>query len=360
MTDRFPDPPRRPRLPALLAPFALLALSVPAACTSIDRIAATPVMASAETDAMTGTGDKADDPAIWVHPTDPAQSRILGTNKDDGLHVYDLSGRELQTLPIGQLNNVDLVDGLAAASNDEIGAISWFAIDPVSGAVSHVIDTPVERVEPYGFCLGRAGGALTAAVTYKDGTVELWAPVLNEGRVTGARLTRTVTLADQLEGCVFDPGQDRLFIGEEAFGIWSLDLSDPTSAPVLVDSIAAGNGLVEDTEGLTIWAGAGGTGYLVASAQAADRYVVYDRAPPHAVRGVFSIAGNAAAGIDAVTHTDGIAVTAAPLPGYPRGLFVAQDDGNPASGVDQNFKLVDWQAVETALDLDPIAPAGGN
>jgi 3-phytase len=32
--------------------------------------------------------------------------------------------------------------------------------------------------------------------------------------------------------------------------------------------------------------------------------------------------------------------------------LVVQDDGNPESGVDQNFKLVDWRAVSDSLALD--------
>lgn len=40
----------------------------------------------------------ADDPAIWVNPSDPTQSLIFGTLKDGGLQVYDLKGRVRQTV----------------------------------------------------------------------------------------------------------------------------------------------------------------------------------------------------------------------------------------------------------------------
>ncbi|MCI4646326.1 MAG: phytase, partial [Hyphomonadaceae bacterium] len=139
------------------------------------------------------------------------------------------------------------------------------------------------------------------------------------------------------------------FIGEEEHGIWSLDLSDPASAPVSVDTIAAGNGLVMDVEGLSIWAGPEGTGYLVASAQAADRYVVYDLTPPHAPLGIFKVAGSEDGSVDAVSHTDGLDITSAPLPGYPAGLLVVQDDANPTKSRDQNFKLVNWAVILDAL-----------
>ncbi|KAK0357597.1 hypothetical protein LTR94_038840, partial [Friedmanniomyces endolithicus] len=43
-------------------------------------------------------GDAADDPAIWVNPLDASKSRILGSNKKQGLLVYDLDGRQTQFL----------------------------------------------------------------------------------------------------------------------------------------------------------------------------------------------------------------------------------------------------------------------
>jgi myo-inositol-hexaphosphate 3-phosphohydrolase len=34
-----------------------------------------------ETEAVPSRGDAADDPAIWIHPDNPAQSLVLGTDK---------------------------------------------------------------------------------------------------------------------------------------------------------------------------------------------------------------------------------------------------------------------------------------
>ena len=56
-----------------------------------------------------------DDPAIWIHPTDRAQSLVIGTDKDtDGaLYVYDLDGKIVTR--VGDLkrpNNVDVAYGL--------------------------------------------------------------------------------------------------------------------------------------------------------------------------------------------------------------------------------------------------------
>ncbi len=335
-------------LSVLSASVAALALG---ACAS-DPIIAVPVPAVVETAPMMGVGDRADDPAVWVNPVDGAKSLILGTNKEEGLYVYGLDGRELQKLPVGRLNNIDVRGVVAVGSNDETEALSWFSID-ADATVAHMGDTPTNKVEPYGICAGVVDGVYLAAPTYKDGMVQIWAADgdAEPGTVT-AQLVRTVQLGGQLEGCVFDDAEKRLFIGEEEHGIWSLDLSDPESVPVSVDTIAAGNGLVMDVEGLSLWIGEeAGAGYLVASAQAKDRFVVYDRLPPHAVVGVVTVAPSVDGAIDAVTHTDGLDIVSAALPGYPKGVMVVQDDGNPESGVDQNFKVVDWRAIEAALGI---------
>ena len=240
---------------------------------------------------------------------------------------------------------------VTVASNDETNSLSWFRKGADGGPLVHVGDTPTGKLGPYGVCAGMIGGVYHAGATYKDGLVQLWR-IDNDGQGTvEASLARTVQLGGQLEGCVFDDELATLFIGEEEHGVWSLDLSNPQSNPQSVDTIAAGNGLVMDVEGMSLWLGKNGGGYLVVSAQAADRFVVYDRAAPHAVRGVIRIVGSADGAIDGVSHTDGLDVTSAPLPGYPRGILVVQDDGNPASGVDQNFKIVDWADVEAALGL---------
>ncbi|MBL4878688.1 MAG: phytase [Hyphomonas sp.] len=338
-------------------PVAALLLS---ACATepvqqIYAIDTAPIPAAVETAPMTGTGDKADDPAVWVNLANPAASLVLGTNKDEGLHVYNLAGEELQFLDVGRVNNVDLRGDVAVASNDETNAISWFTIDSATATVSHIGDTPTLKDEPYGICAGRVGTTYYAMPTYKDGMAQIWSvqtDMLSEGPELVAEIQVGQFGQLQLEGCVFDEANGQVFLGEEEHGVWKLDLTDWTVAPISVDTIAAQNGLVADVEGMDIWAGQNGEGYLVVSSQAADRFVVYDLKAPHAPRGVFTVTANADGSIDAVTHTDGLDVNSAPLPGFPKGILVVQDDGNPASGVDQNFKLVDWSLVEAALGLD--------
>lgn len=348
--------PKSARSPALALLLLSAGCALPVAIVDGQQF----IPASRETAPAGPRGDAADDPAIWHHPEDAARSLILGTNKQEGLVVYALDGSEVARLPIGRINNVDLrqdpngLHDFAIASNDQVNAISVFRIERASGAVTHTGDIPTGRNEPYGICQGQQDGAALAGVTYKDGTVEIWELSLAPEAPTG-RLRGSLRLGSQPEGCVFDEANGYLFIGEEARGLWRATYLD-TSLPLhLVDETGSGTGLVADVEGVSIWRGAAGEGWLIVSAQEEDRFVVYDRKAPHAHRGSFSVVADAPARIDGVTHTDGLDVYSGALPGFPRGVLVVQDDGNPRSGQNQNFKLVDWATVETALNLPVLA-----
>ena len=74
------------------------------------------VEAKYETDANGGDGD---DPAIWISPVSPDQSRILTTTKSEdgaGLAVFDLQGKQLQHIEAGEPNNVDVIYGFKAGN----------------------------------------------------------------------------------------------------------------------------------------------------------------------------------------------------------------------------------------------------
>ena len=60
-----------------------------------------------------------DDPAIWIHPSDPSKSLILGTDKTEavgGVYVFGLDGALRQSLtPLDRPNNIDVEYGFATA-----------------------------------------------------------------------------------------------------------------------------------------------------------------------------------------------------------------------------------------------------
>jgi 3-phytase len=342
-------------LRALLAAIALAPLC---ACATVNMgPPPTLVTPFAET-APVGTGeDAADDPAIWVNAANPAASLVFGTDKKAGVYGYDLSGRQVQAIPRGLPNNADLrqqvdmgngpVDVMGASDRAD-GTLALFGIDHTTGAAEWRSGTPTQRTEPYGFCMGNDEHGFIAIITYKDGVIQVWR--LEGGRPVPKAEWR-LSGASESEGCVIDEDNHAVFVSEENVGFWRITYSGVAeTGRTLIDRINSGSGLVADVEGATLWRGPNGGGYVIVSSQTADRYMVYDRQAPNALRGSFRIAPSADGAVDGVSHTDGIDATSTPLgPNLPRGLFVAQDDANPGST--QNFKLVDWREIERALNL---------
>ncbi len=55
-------------------------------------------------------GDAADDPAVWIHPQEPELSLILGTDKQGGLHTYNMDGSAHELVSdAARPNNVDVL-----------------------------------------------------------------------------------------------------------------------------------------------------------------------------------------------------------------------------------------------------------
>lgn len=332
----------------------LLALSSQLMGFSGDR-----VTASVETEPVANRGDAADDPAIWVHPTEPTLSTIIGTDKKTGgLAVYDLDGRQIQFVKMSGVNNVDLREGfpldrervsLVLASNPKSQTIEVFRVDLGSRQLRHVIANGNRSdFKVWGICLYRSAntGRYYAFSIGKGGQIEQW-EIMPEGASVTLKRVRAFNLGGDSEACVVDDKMGVVYVGEEEKGIWRFG-AEPNSGNDgrLVDTAKRWSGpLRADVEGLTVYDAGQDRGYLIASSQGNDSFVVYDRSS-NAYIGTFEIHGGR---VDGVSNTDGIEVTHRALgPEFPYGLFVAQDDTNQDSYFRkklQNFKLVPWEAI---------------
>lgn len=311
------------------------------------------VVAAVETEPVNTGGDSADDATLWVNASDPSQSLVIGTNKKSGLGVYDLSGKEIQFVRDGQMNNVDHRDGfllagqptsIVTASNRTDNSIAIYRINAATRRLETVSSAPLDTIEAYGLCMYKSGktGKLYYFVTSKQGVVQQY-ELFESGKSVAAKKVREIKVGTQVEGCVADDELGQLYIGEEDVGIWKYQAEpDGGSARTKVDGVGRNGHLVADVEGLTIAYEADGKGYLIASSQGNDTFVIYRRESDNAyVKSFRIVAGDK---IDAVTNTDGIHVTTANLgPLFPRGVFIAQD-GADDKGT-QNFKLVPWQSI---------------
>lgn len=323
------------------------------------------VMPTVETAPVDDYGDAADDPAIWVHPTDPSQSIIIGAQKKRGLYVYDLAGKTLQVVADGRMNNVDLRHGfqlgnsvvaLVAASNRTDKSLAIYKVNPTTRRLERATRTalPTGLRDPYGLCMYRSkkSGKTYVFVNDSDGGVYRQWELVPDGDQVGAALVREFTVGSQAEGCAADDETGALYIAEEDVGLWRY-LAEPDGADhrVQIDTTARGH-LRADVEGIAIYYGAGTAGYLIVSNQGNDNYAVYRRDGDNAFVGHFAVAANPPLGIDGASETDGLDVISAPLgAAFPHGLFIAQDGRNIAPAERQNFKLVPWERIATALAL---------
>jgi len=317
------------------------------------QVATVDVPAAGQTAAVaTANADAADDPAIWRNPRAPGKSLIVATDKKAGLNVYALNGDLLSSYPAGRVNNVDLrqvgrrVIVVASDRNDKAnGKLAVFELDTRGGKLLPIGVLPVGPGEAYGVCLSKpARGALTAFLVVKAGDIHQ--VELGLGSVPTATVVRTMKLATQSEGCVVDDRTATLYVGEEDVGIWKFGARKTDPVESVSVAKADGQRLVIDTEGLAIAPEGTRGGYLIASSQGDNAYAVW-RLSDLSYAGRFRIAPHGPIG--GTSETDGIEANTGSFPGYPGGVFVAQDGDNlPAA---QNFKLVRWADVKKALKL---------
>lgn len=351
----------RPRL--VLAIVACLG-AAPAAFAEESQIPVFEVPAIAETAAAQQQGDAADDAEIWRNAASPEQSRIFATDKKSGLMVLDLTGKMVEFFGVGRLNNVDLRDGwiaggeskvLVAASDRTQLGISFFLLDPKSLAVSHQAGSFVAAGlgDPYGLCLyrSRKDRRLHAFVIGKDGEVRQFALEPGAAGEVKSSLVRSFAVGSIAEGCVADDRTGFLYIAEEMRGIWRYG-AEPGDSPEGRSLLVAVDGadIIADIEGLTLAPAGESGGHLVASIQGNSTFALLTL-PEGKLTARFRVPADPDRGIDAVTGTDGVALTVGDFgPGLPAGLFVVQDDDN--DGAAQNFKLVSWAAVLAKLGAD--------
>ena len=311
------------------------------------------VVPSVETAA---SGGEEDDVAIWIHPTDTSQSKVIGTVKtsSNSLKVYNLIGEIVQSVAVPSVNNVDLrynfeVSGVRSAilagSNRNTNSIALYGIDPQTGFLTNVAARTITTgIAIYGCAMyvSPVSGKYFVFVSSESGQVQQWELFDNHNGKVDAIQVRSFAVGSRVEGIVADDELGTLFIGEENVGIWKYS-AEPNGGTTRtrVDTTGSGGYIAADVEGLTIYYASDGTGYLLASSQGSDDFSVYRREESNEYLGDFKLV--AGGGIDAVSNTDGIDVTNFSLGSqFPQGMFVAQDNND-------NFKFVNWNAITAAF-----------
>lgn len=317
-----------------------------------------------ETDPAHHTGDHADDVAVWIHPTDPAQSLIVGDDKAGGVIAWGLDGKELQYLDgAKRMNNIDLrynfalggeTVALVGVNNATDSAVTFYKVNAGTRALEPAGSVALSRSGPYGGCMYRnpTTKKLHWFVNWSSGIVEQWELTGTSGSVSGT-LVRSIEVGSQTEGCVADDELGYFYVAEEDVAIWKYGAeSTAGDTRTEVDHTGAGShaGLVPDIEGLALYYKSDATGYLMVSDQETSEVHVYLREGNNDYVGKFRV--GASGGIDEVSLTDGLEVSNFALgPAFPQGLLIVHD-GENAGGSDSNHKLVPWPSVASVFGLD--------
>ncbi|HEY9664524.1 MAG TPA: phytase, partial [Allocoleopsis sp.] len=164
----------------------------------------------------------------------------------------------------------------------------------------------------------------------------------------------------QFEGMVVDRESGYLYAAQEQRGIWKFQAEpDAATEGDLIEAVKPeGDVLTADAEGLTIYYGANGTGYLLASSQGDSSFAVFTREGSNDYLGSFVIDD----GEDGVAESDGADVINVSLgEQFPNGLLVVHDGSNEPTEVsldeggeeiqnfNTNFKFVAWEDVANAF-----------
>jgi 3-phytase len=313
----------------------------------------------------------ADDPAIWVHPKDPARSLIIGTDKHEatgGLYVFDLQGKIVQKItPLDRPNNVDVLQGgslggrridLAVATERIQEKLKIYSINQetgeltdVSGETKILQDQQGEARRPMGIALWRrpSDGAIYAFVSPKTGpkngyVVQYQLKPAKEGKVDVEFVRRLGTFSGvdaegngEIEALVADPKGGFLYFSDERAGIKKVP-ADPRSKGQ--ETIFGQDLYRGDREGLAVIE-VGRSRYLLSSDQieGGSRLFVWEiggRTPKRVA--IIETPSDETDGLEAKTNPFG--------PDFPEGILVMMNSK------DKNFLLFSLAEVKRAIQAN--------
>lgn len=298
-----------------------------------------------------------DDPAIWIHPTDPSKSLIVGTDKEDGggLYVYDLDGKIVnKVLGLKRPNNVDLEYGLklkgkstdfvvtTERNGGTVRVYSFPELKPIDNGGIKVFEGE-EKADPMGVAIYKrpSDGAIFAIVGRKDGPSGsyLWQYRVQDDGTGNVKFTKVRAFANysgefEIEAIAVDDALGYVYCSDEGVGIRKY-YADPEKGN---DELAffGQDDFGRDMEGISIYTMPDGTGYILVSDQQVGTFNIYARegtaGDPHNHKLIKTVEVS-------TLESDGSDITSVALgPKFPNGLFVAMS-------TDKTFHFYDWADI---------------
>ncbi len=305
--------------------------------------------------------DDSDDPAIWLHPTDPGKSLVLGTDKAGILFVFNLDGEILKSISdegMARLNNVDVEYGMllggkqvdiAMVTDRDGGRLHAFTVPDFNridnGGFEAFAGTGQQR--PMGMALYKRqrDGAIFAIVSRKEGPsgAYLWQYQLHDDGSGSLRLEKVREFGEfsgvdeagegEIEAVAVDDELGYVYYSDELYGIHKYH-ADPEAPEANRELALFGtDGFKSDREGISIYKVDSATGYILVSDQDASQFRVFtregspDNPHDHQLVKVIDVS---------TIDSDGCEATSVSLGDkFQHGLFVAMSD-------DKTFQFYSW------------------
>lgn len=298
-----------------------------------------------------------DDPAIWIHPTDPEKSLVIGTDKEEGggLYVFDLDGKIVnKVIGLHRPNNVDLGYGLklkgkstdfvitTERNNGTVRIFSFPDLKPIDNGGIAVFEGEEER-DPMGVTLytrpsDKAIFAIVGRKTGPSGSY-LWQYRMQDDGTGNVKLTKVRAFGEfsgikEIEALAVDHELGYVYCSDEGVGIRKY-YADPEKGN---DELAffGQDDFGRDMEGISIYTMPDGTGYILVSDQQVGTFNIYARegtaGDPHNHKLIKTVEVS-------TLESDGSDITSVALgPKFPNGLFVAMS-------TDKTFHFYDWADI---------------
>lgn len=244
-----------------------------------------------------------DDPAIWYNSANPAQSLIIGTDKnaDGGLYVFNLDGKIIADKVVKGLkrpNNVDIAYGLilngqktdiAVTTERMTHKLRIFSLPdmkPVDngGLEMFTGENGFEYRDLMGIATYTAkDGKIYAIVGRKNGPKQggyLWQYLLTDNgtgtvKATLVRKFGAYSGKKEIESIAVDNELGYIYYSDEQVGVRQY-YADPTKGDQQL-ALFATQGFQEDHEGISIYKSTDTTGYILVSDQGANRFHIFAR-----------------------------------------------------------------------------------
>jgi 3-phytase len=244
-----------------------------------------------------------DDPAIWINPQDPAQSIVIGTDKNEkgGLYSFDMAGKIIAGKTIKGLqrpNNVDLEYGLmlkgkptdiAVVTERLTHKLRIFSVPDMKAVDNGGIpvfsgDTTTGYRDLMGIALFKSGkGKIYAIVGRKTGPTDghyLWQYELSDNgngavKATLVRKFGQYSGKNEIESIYVDDVLGYVYYSDEGTGVRKY-YADPDKGDAEL-ALFATTGFAQDHEGISMYATSDSTGFILVSDQQAQAFQIFPR-----------------------------------------------------------------------------------